>query len=248
MNEHLFRGPCIGNARRRRNRWPFDKDGREGKPAGGRELGIARRAATVLSDDQFDAMPAEKFDFTIFIEGTAGQNIGRVRHAERRIDRIDTSDQIAVPRRLGQRPQFLAPEGHQYTPGIRARTTHGIGHRFGLGPMVPGYGLPGGTSYGEELYARRRRRVDGIFRYHVRERMGCVDHDFGFAGTEITGEAPRSAKAADPDGDGLREWMRGPARKRKRDVEIVEIANRSRELARLERTAENEDTVGHGRF
>ena len=78
--------------------------------ARGGDLAVGRRAAAVLGDDGVDAVCLEKLRGRRLRETAARENVGRIRHAERRLDRIDAADQIGVLRRGLEGRDFLTAE------------------------------------------------------------------------------------------------------------------------------------------
>src|SRR5215831_4689763 len=85
-------------------------DHREAEGAGRGDLSIARLSAAVFRDDDLDAVLLEQRALVAFKERTSPEDIGGVRDCERRIDRINTADEIMVLRRAHQRRELVAAE------------------------------------------------------------------------------------------------------------------------------------------
>ena len=89
---------------------PAQHDHRQAERARRRDLAVGRRAAAVLRDDDLDPMLLEQRAIVGFRERPAAGDIARMRHGERRIDRIDAAHEIMVLRRAGERRELLAAE------------------------------------------------------------------------------------------------------------------------------------------
>ena len=97
---------------------PADHDHLDAKRPRRGDLAIGRLAAAVLGDDDIDAMVLEQRAFVRLAERPARQQIGRIGHRQRRLDRIDAADEIVMLRR-GLEGGDLLPAERQEDPARR---------------------------------------------------------------------------------------------------------------------------------
>ena len=100
---------------------PAQKDHWKAEDAGGGDLSVGRRAAAVLGNHDLDGMADEKRTLGGFRIGSTTQDIGRARHRQRRIDRVDGANEIRVLGSLNERCEVLASEreAKRLTPRLR---------------------------------------------------------------------------------------------------------------------------------
>ena len=84
------------------------------------DLAIGGAAAAVLGDDRVDAMLFQQRSLVGLGERPARQNVGRIRNAERRLDRIDAADDIGMLRRAPRKRRSPAARA----PGRRGAARH----------------------------------------------------------------------------------------------------------------------------
>lgn len=234
----------VGNAGRRT---ALDDDDIDPKIAGSGDLAIGGIATGILAHHDVDALVGEQLLFVGFGEWAACQDVAAIWHGERRIDRIDAPDEIAVLRRRAEAAGFLAADGEENaTRGLAQR-----GHRsldiLDPDPAISVDRLPGRTPEREQRDAGHFRRRNRIGRYPAGEGMGRVDEQVDIFLSQVSNQAIDTAEAADPGRQGQGFRLAGPTRQRDRRVDIRPPCQAFGQSARLRRAAKNENAVlAHG--
>ena len=130
-----------------RPRRPTDHHHREGKLAGGGELALGQRAATVLGDEHVDPMPAHEIELGRRVVRASGQD-DLVRRRQRTGRRVHAADQEPRPIEGRERGQPLPPGGQKGPPPERWQQPRGLRQRGNVMPGVPLTGRPGPAAPG----------------------------------------------------------------------------------------------------
>jgi precorrin-3B C17-methyltransferase len=232
---HAFDG---GDLRQRR---PAQQDDRQRQRPRRGDLAVGGRTAAVLGDDNVDAVFGEQRAFVLFGERAAGGDVDRVRHAERRLNRVDAADEVVVLRRGPEWRNFLASEGQKDAARCGAKGLDGVRHLVYLDPAISRNRHPAGPAHGHQRDAGPRRGGGCVGGNRRRVGMRRIDESVYFLVAEVVREPFGAAEAAGPDRHGLGRRLGGAPGERERHVETGARRKACRELPRLRRAAENED-------
>lgn len=222
---------------------PPQHDHRESERTRGCDLAVGRGAAAVLGHDDFDAMLRQQNLLVAFGKWTAADNVRRVRHIQRRLDRIDTPDEIVVLRRRGERRDLVPADGEQHTFRRRSERRNGAGHIIDANPAIARHNAPCRSPQGNQRNPGRMGSFCGVFRNHRGIGMRGIDQGVDMFGGEISGQSFRAAKTADPHRNRLSRRRFGAAGERQHRFDVGAIRQQSRELPRFRRAAEYENVL-----
>ena len=229
------------NGWRIRRRGAAHHDDANTQRAGGGDLAVGGGAAAVFGNKNFDAVGRHERAIVGLAERAAGGDIGGVRQRQRRINRIDASDQIMVLGRIAKGRKLVASDCDEHAPGSFANRRDCLGSIFHVDPAVAGHGGPSGPPKCDEWYLRVTRRGNGIFRDDGCIWMGGVDQATNAMFGEIGCQTCGAAETADADRHGVRDRRRGAAGKRQRHVEIMPGGEAFAENPPFSGAAKNED-------
>jgi len=220
---------------------PAQHDHRKAECARRSDLAIGGSAAAVLGNDAFDAVRGKQRALVGFGKRTAASQILRMRDGERRLDRIDTADQIVVLRSCDQRIKLTAAERDEDATWRLAKRRNRVRDTVNQSPAITGDGRPGRPPQDDDGHRgvasgrKRIRRNDG------RVRMRGVDQGVDTLTSEIVSKALSSAETADAYRHRLRCRRCGAAGERRRDVEFGARGEAPGENPGFRRAAEDKD-------
>jgi len=209
------------------------------------DLAVGREAAAVLRDHDIDRVCEEQRPLLFLLEGTSGENIARMRNRQRRIHRIDASNQIVVLGRRSEMADLLPAERKEHILGLDAQRAHGRAGVENFGPPVTGDGAPWRPAQRNHRGFRLRGGTERMSRDRRRIRMSCVDQCVDRVVAEILRESGDAAEAAAPYGYGLSRGRGGAARQRQGRRDIGAGREALPDLSRLRRASKNEDMFAH---
>lgn len=234
--------PRAGGARR--HFWPVDHHHRKPKRPRCVKLCPRPTAARVFGDHEVNAMrPHQRLIFS------GGKRPARsdhlyVRKGQRRLGRINQTDQVMMLRSFGEIRQILLADGQKNAPGFGRQ---GIDRPGDIRDPLPGIVRPG---LPRRAFERRQRDLGpgaGQHRIgaHLRGKRVCgVDHRCDVLGTQIVQQSLAAAKTTNPRRQGLRHRVCGPARIGKHGI-IAAFRQGPRQLRRFAGAAQNKD-AWHG--
>jgi hypothetical protein len=226
-------------------RRPSQQNDREAERSRRYDLGVRRYTAAVLRDDDVDLMLAQQFAFPIFAEGSAFENVARVRYLERRVHRIDAANQVTVLGRRSKGRDLLTADGEKHTAGLGSQGTCRLLRVMDFGPSITGHGVPGRPTQGKEGRVGLHGGTERVSRHRLRKGVRGIDQCVDLMGAQVLDEAGSSAEAARSYRHGLRHWRGGAAGQRQSDRQIVTDRQLLAEPSRFRRTTQNEDVFSH---
>ena len=230
----LNRG-CIGRG------WPAQHDNVDAERARRGDLTVSCGTAAVLGDHHVDAMLGQQRMIVGFAERAAAGDVADMGQWQRRIDRIDTADQIIVLRRIAERLKLVAAERDKDAARCLTKRPHRLADITHLDPPVTRNFNPWRSSQRDQLHAASPRGCDGVCRNHIGVWMGGVDQGIDALADEIFCETFGTTKATDTDRHRLRGGRCRAAGERQRDVEAGTAGEAPGQLPGFRSTAENED-------
>jgi hypothetical protein len=229
----------------RQFRRPVQQHHGDAERARGNDLAVSREAAAVLRDHDIDRMCDEQRPLLFLFEGTSAENVARMRNRQRRIHRIDASNQIVVLGRRSEVRDLLPAQREEHVLGLDAQGAHGLVGIENFGPPITGDGAPWrpaqrnhrgfGLRGGAERMSRDRRRI----------RMSRINQCDDRIVAEILRESSDPAEAAAPYGYCLSQRRGGAARQRQGRRDIGAGREVLPDLSGLRRTSKNEDMFSH---
>lgn len=225
--------------------WPAQHHNLDAERTRRGNLAVGRLTPAVLADDRFDPVGEQQLALGGFGERAACNQITRVRHGERRIDRIDAAHEIMVLRCRRERREFLAAEREKDAARCGPERSHRSGDICNFGPAIAPRRLPSSPPQREQPHPGGRSGTSRVRRNRGGVRVRRIDQRGDAFGTQISGEPFGAAKSADPHRHRLRSRRCGAAGERQRDRRVGAPAQAFGEPARFKRPAEDEDAV-HG--
>ena len=241
MIEPRKRGIDALDRRPGRRRRPAHQDDLDTERTGRGDLAIGRWTAAVLGDDDVDTVRLQQRAIVGFAERSARCDVGHRRQRQRRIDRVDAADQIAMLRRAGKRREFVAAERDKDASAFRADSVYCGACVIHFDPAIARDCGPGRPAQRHKAHAGLARGGRGVCRNDGRVRMRSVDQNVDAFRSEIIGQTRSAAEAADPDGYGMRNRRSGAAGERQRHLEIAAPGQAFAQHAGFGSAAENED-------
>src|SRR5690349_8070310 len=110
MINPLDRRSDCGDGRAIRNNGPLEEVHGNAERSRRRNLAVGCFAAAVLGNYRIDRERLEQGPVFLLGKGPTREHIVRVRHIERRLYRIHTSNKIEMPRSAAERPELLSPD------------------------------------------------------------------------------------------------------------------------------------------
>lgn len=220
---------------------PANYDDRNPKRSRRSDLAVGRVATAVFAHHEFRAMLLQQRAFFSFREWTTRHNIGCVGHGERRLDRIDAADGIAVLRSGGERYDILAADREKHLAWRVSDRVDRAGDVVNIDPSVAGDRGPRRAPQRQDRSSCSYGGICGMIGYDGGVGMGGIDHHIDVLYREVVGQAFDAAKSADPHRHRLRGGLGGAAGKRQRHAEIVTVREPSGQLPCLDRASEYEN-------
>ena len=233
------------NVRNGGQRWTAQHENLDPERARRGNLTVGCVPPAVLADDRVDAMGEQQLALGAFRERATRNQITRVWHAKRRLDRIDTAYEIMVLRRRRERREFLAAECEKDVARFGSECPHGVRHIGDFGPTIACRLLPGRPSQRKQPHPGSSGGTCRVLRNRGGVRVRCIDQRIDAFAAQIIGETIRAAEAADAHCNWLLARRCGTAGERDGDSKIRVCCKPRREATRLRRAAENED-ASHG--
>lgn len=221
--------------------WTAQHNDGDAEPAGGGDLAIACRAAAVFGHHDVDGVIEEQHAVIRFAKRPARSQIGGVRQRQRRIDRIDASDQIKVLWRVSERRELAAPKRNEYAARPISQFADRLAHIRRFVPAVATYGKPRRPAERDEVNAGCAGGSGSIGRHDLRIRMRCVDHRIDALFNEIMRQPGGAAETAAPDRHRQRRRRHGPAGERQHNLKIGALGQALGQTARFGGAAEDKD-------
>ena len=166
-----------------------------------------------------------------------------MRHIERRIDRIDTPDQVVVLWGSLERIDLFAADGQKYAPRRYAQRGDRPVDIFNRRPFIARDGRPSLPSQRHNRHLCLRGRINRMGGDGRGVGMCGVDQHVDLFRNEIGRQAFGAAKATDPHRNRLGGRMGGAAGQRKRYLEIGPVRETPGQLPRLAGAAQDENIL-----
>ena len=230
-----------GDGRRIRHRAPMDHDGFDTQRTRCGDLAIGGAAAAVFRNHDVDTVLDHQGVVVRVAEWTTRCNVTRMRQRQRRIDRIDTTEQIEVLRRGCEGRQIVSPQRDKDAARLPTKRTHGCRGAIHFSPAISVDTTPCWPAQYDKGHTGLARGSDRVFGNSGRIGMGGIDQRVDALFEQIIGEAAGAAEAANPHRHGMRNRHRGAAGKRQRDAEIAALREPLAKQAGFRGAAENED-------
>jgi len=209
------------------------------------DLAIGRLAAAVFRHDRINRLRAQKLAFLLFVEWSATENITSVRDGERRVYRINATNQVMMLGRRGKIRDFLATDGEEHFSGLYPQRAHGFLHVTDFRPLIAGNRRPRRPAQGNK---RRTRLIGGAQRMgrHPRcIRMSGVDQGADLMSAQVFNETGCSAKPTRSSGHSLSQRRGRATGQRQSDGYIGTSGELLTQQSRLRGAAKNEDVLFH---
>jgi len=228
----------VGRVQRR----PAQHDHRQRERTRRCDLTVCGRAAAIFGNDDLDAMLPEQGAFVGLGKRTAPGDVDGARHLERRHDRLDAADQIAVLWRILEGCNFFAAESKKDATRCIAECLNGARRIADLDPAISRRQRPAGATQSQQCSSRPRCGSGCVRGNRRRIRMRCIDENIDFVVKEIIRQALGAAETADAHRNRLERRCGRAAGERERDRQIGPFGEALGELPRLHGAAENEDS------
>ncbi len=183
--------------------WPLYHDDRQAKPSRRVYLAVTGAAAGVLGYNGFNAVLLQHADFFIRRKRAASGDVTRVRHLQRRFNRIDAADQITVHGSGFERRKLLSAKCQKRPLRRMAEGGNGLFGRIDTLPRVSRPALPGGTRKHDQRNLCKSCRFNGIGRNSGRIGMGGIHKNIETLIANELCEADSPAKATASHRHGL---------------------------------------------
>jgi hypothetical protein len=168
----------------------------------------------------------------------------RVRHIERRLDRIDTADEVVVLWGSSEWSQFLPPDRKKNPSGTLAQRTNCI---LPIGYIDPDIALhcgPRRPAKSEDWRIGLRSGLRGIRGNRFGIRMRGINQEVDALLAKILRESVNAPEAASSHRDGLSGGRRRASGKRNRGDELT-VGERESKLASLRGPSQNQNVWAH---
>jgi hypothetical protein len=237
-----FGNRCHGRAIRY-NR-PPEHEYRDPEPSGSGNLAVGRLSAAVLRHHSVDGERLEECPILTLCEGATPKDVANMRHIERRLDRIDTADDVMVLWSASERSQFLPPDRQKNSSGALAQRTNCILCIGYIDPDIALYSGPRRPANSEYWRIGLQRGLRGIGGNRFGIRMRGIDQEIDALGAKILRESLSTSEAAAAYRDGLSGGRRCSARKRNGSDELT-VGERESKLASFRSSSENQNVWAH---
>lgn len=242
MIERLERGVDVIDGEDTGRHLPFDHHDADAERSCSRDFSIGCGAATVLADDDINAVFDQQLALVRLVEWPGCQDVLATGHRERRIDGIDATHQVEVLARAAELVRLLPADGEKDPPWRLAQRSDG---RFDIGdrnPVVTVLPRPNRPAEREDRHAGESRGIGGIGGNLVGERMRRIDDQRNILVSDIVGEAGSAAKTTDARFDG--QWAGMYCSSGQRNDRMIVVAARQPlgQLSRFGGAAEYQDS------
>lgn len=210
------------------------------------DLGIGSRAAGVLGHDEADAVFPQEFDFVFHRKGTSRRDVAGMGHAQRRLDGIDTANEVMVLGRGLKGQKFLTTKGQK---GIFAAWSQSFNRILDIGHLLPVIAIasfPGGSLQRNQRHVGHGGGFRCIGGYARRIGMGGVNQKIKAVLGDECGKATRSTKTAAAHRNRLRHGIAGAARHGQQQPVAGFVRQLASQYAGIRRATENEYGAFHG--
>lgn len=210
------------------------------------DLRVGGAAAAVLRHDNLDPVPEKQLPFVFTIEGTARENVGHLRHLQRRIDGIDAANQIIMQRRCVEMMRLLPADRQKHVSHQRPECGSGIGHRADGSPAIARLGLPRRPADGDCGDIGGDCGGGGIGGDFRGEGMRGVYQQVDPFSLQITCEPVRAAEPADANRNRLGQRIGRSSSERQHRIELLPGGQQIGQPPCLGRAAQNKNAgFGH---
>ena len=224
---------------------PTDHDDFDAKRPRGGNLSVSRVAAAVFRNHRVDSMPGYQRAIMHLAKRSARGDVTCIRQRQRRIDWVDTAEQIEVLWRGDEWRQIVASQRDKDATRLLTERAHRCGRVVHFGPAITVDTTPRRPPQCNESHAGLAGGDDCVLGNRRRIRMRGIDQCIDTLFDQVVSEAVSAAKAANPYRHGMWNWSCGAAGQRQRDRQIATHCESLTEQAGFGRAAENEDAV-HG--
>lgn len=210
------------------------------------DLGIGSRAAGVLGHDEADAVFPQELDFVFNRKRTSRRDVAGMGHAQRRLDGIDTANEVMVLGRGFKGQQFLTAKGQK---SMLAVWSQSLDRCLDIGNVLPVIAIqffPGGSLKSNQRdvgHVSRLRRVGG---YARRIGMGGIDKKIKAVLGDECSKAIRSTEAAAAHRNRLWHGIAGAASHGQQQPVAGFVRQLSSQYAGIRCATENEYGAYHG--
>lgn len=245
MNEPSNRLGDRGDGRTIRNNRSLEQEHWNAEQSRRGDLAVRRFATAVLGNHCVKGERLKQRPVLLFGKRTAPQNVMYVRHIERRLDRIHTSDDVEVLGSFSEGTELLAPDSEKHSPGLSSQCTDCILRIGHVDPIVAADRGPRWTTQSQQGRVCPPCRTDSVRRNCIRVRMSGINEKINLVDAEILSEPLSPTKSTSPHANRLCGGRSGPTGKRHRDNEIV-TSQCEAQLSCLGSTSENQYVRAHG--
>lgn len=176
------------------------------------DLGIGSRATGVLGDDEADAVFPQEMDFVFHRKRTSRRYVAGMGHAQRRLDGIDTADEVMVLGCGFKGQQFLTAKGQKSVFAVWSQSLNrslDIGH---LLPVIAILSFPSGSLQSNQRHVCDFSGFRGVGGYSRGIGVGRVYQEIKAVIGDECGKAIHPTKAAAAHRHRLRHGIAGAAR------------------------------------
>lgn len=210
-------------------------------------LPVSGASTTILGNDRVNSIARQHRLFGCLIERPARQNILRIRHSQRRLNRINAADNIVMLRRSLERQQLLAAKRKEDATRLVAQRLHRIHGCINHCPTVARDALPCGAAQSEKWNVSLTRRLSNIGRDACGVGVSGVDDQTDIVLANVSGQTLRTAKTAGAHWHALFHRIYGATSQRKRDGKSIMLREFTGKLPRFGGTTKNENRFLHVR-
>ena len=222
-------------------RRPADQQHRDAEGSRGGNLTVGRFASAVLRYHHLDGVLDQQRPLLFLAERPALLDVSRMRRRQRRLNRVDTANEVVMLRSRRKGRDLLPPQSEKYAARRRTQSTHGINGVGYLGPSISGNGTPGRPAQRNQRRIRLSSGAHCISRYRRRVGMSRIDQGVNSLVAQVLCEAGSPAESAAPYGHGLRQRRDSAAGQRQGHGHVGARRKKLRQLPRLGRASKNQD-------
>ena len=197
-------------------RRPLEHENRNTERAGRRDFAICGAATAVLGHNGVDGIRSEQCLIGGLVERTAGENVGCMRYIERRVHRINTSNEVVMLRGFTEGAQLLASNREENPPRGTAKCAYGTLGVHNINPKVAIYRLPRRSAQRQNRSTGLPGRQRRVAADRVRVRVRGVYQKVNAVSLQIRRKTFCAPKSTDSYGNSLRCRGRGATRQRNR--------------------------------
>jgi hypothetical protein len=181
-------------------RAPYHHDGNF-EIACGLDLCVGRRSATVLADNEVNALVAHELAFGPLGKRPARKNKAMPRQRQDVGWPIDGADNVGMLRRPRERRQLQPAVSQQDTSRTIAKSPNRRINVINLNPPIAALPLPSRPGESDERNVSASASAPRVFRNAHSERMRGIDHRIDVLRHEIMGQSIGPSKTANPEWD-----------------------------------------------